>query len=247
MGLTWIAPVAMGHAYVHTVEHVLSALHGIGIDNARLEVEGDEPPHLEGGDGSNFARLMSEVRTLDLNEAASYLVVTRPLNLQLGSCRARVLPVQGDPCLRVKVNLRFPQPIGQQSYTYQHRDIEGYVKEIAWARSFCWKPNSFRLPSGETYWEEMRQRLRILPADPCKSPILCFDNAEWVVGPRFPLEPSRHKILDFLGDLYLLGGRIYGDFDITLPGHAFTRLLAKELLSKGFVRRSGARESPALL
>ena len=215
---------------VMNIEHLMSALAGLGIDNMLVEIEGDDPPHLIGGNSSNWASLVTSTGVLRQPKSAACLQVSDSDSFSIGSSLVEMGPALNGR-LAVSIIIDFPLPIGRQSLEYVHLGAHSYVEEIAWARTFCWQSNEHVWPDGTSHWEWTRARLRMLPSDPNRSPILCYTEEQWVVPPLQHDEPARHKILDFIGDMTLIGCRLAGKFRIHYPGHAVNHEIVRRLLS----------------
>jgi UDP-3-O-[3-hydroxymyristoyl] N-acetylglucosamine deacetylase len=199
-----------GPARVATVEHLLAALAGLGHFRAILEVQGPEIPILDGS-AAPFADALP-----DAEERIEPLAPTQPFELELGQAKARVEPDAG---LSVDYAIAFPgTAIGEQRLSLR-LDPDSFRTQIAPARTFA----------SAALVEEMRRRglIRGGSAD-CA---LVFGSERLLNPPlRFPDEPVRHKILDLLGDLALLGRPLQARLSIQRGGHALHAALVRELL-----------------
>ena len=201
---------------VHTVEHVLACCSGLGVDNLRVETSEAELPV---GDGSalTFAEPMWEAGVVELKGPTRHFRVEEPLVLEDGEAHLEVTPGVG-PELWIRYTLDYNgPPLGRQSVSFRLTP-EVFLREIAPARSFCLEA------------EAMDMRARGLGAG------ATYDNT-LVIGAdgpirnayRYPDEPARHKVLDLLGDLALLGRRLRGEIRGLRSGHALNAKLVKEL------------------
>jgi len=205
-----------GEMIVQTVEHVLACCGGLGIDNLRVEISDAELPV---GDGSAlpFAEPMWEAGVRNLDRSRRYFRVSEPLVEQNGQARLEVLPGVG-PDLTISYELDYGEPpLGHQEVSFRIKP-EVFLKEIAPARTFCPEVEALDmqqrgLGSGANY----ENTLIIGPDGP-------IQNAY-----RFPDEPARHKVLDLLGDLALLGRRLRGEIRAVRSGHALNARLVQEL------------------
>lgn len=130
---------------------------------------------------------------------------------------ARIDPLDD---LEVRVEIDFNNIIGKQKFSRRiNEDI--YRKEIAWARTFVRSP----LDGDEGRWERIRKIFPSLPKDQGSSPIIVFNQKEFITKLKASDEPVRHKMLDFLGDISLLGTGLEGSVEIFKPGHYFNQQL----------------------
>jgi hypothetical protein len=115
----------------------------------------------------------------------------------------------------------------KQTLNFHTLDTGKRVKRLSWASTFLRNEVSKVWPDGRTHWQVARDDSPLLPTDPAKSPILCYDKGQWIVGPLTPDEPARHKVLDLIGDISLLGSRIWGQLFVHYPGHKFNCQMIK--------------------
>ena len=213
---------------VHTMEHVLSAVAGLGIDNLRIEVSSMEVP--EGHDGSALpiARALKEAGIVDQDRPTRHIKVTKPVTWSQGDVELSAVPFQG---FRITFTIDYPGTIiGTQSITL---DItpETFLAEIAPARTFVL----------ERDLEALRQAGWI-KGGRIESAIVVGQERVLNDEPlRFPDEFVRHKVLDLLGDLFILGGPLLGHVTARRSGHhghvAFVQKLKDTLPLPG--RRPG--------
>jgi UDP-3-O-[3-hydroxymyristoyl] N-acetylglucosamine deacetylase len=198
--------LAEGEATLTTVEHFLAALAGLGVDNALIAVEGPEMPIMDGS-AAPLTRLLTETGLRSLPWPRAYLLVQRPVELREGDRFMRVSP--GEP--RITYFIDFPHPvIGRQSFTAPLR-AESFRGEIAAARTF-----------GFLKEVEYLQSKGLALGGSLDNAVVLDDSG--VINPegfRFPDECVRHKILDAVGDLALLGLPILGRVEVALGSHAF--------------------------
>jgi UDP-3-O-[3-hydroxymyristoyl] N-acetylglucosamine deacetylase len=203
-------------ASVRTVEHLLSALAGCGVDDAVIEVTGGEIPILDGS-ALPFVEGILSSGLRELSAPKRMIRIREEVRVVSGNGTASFSPANR---FRVQFTIEFPHPaIGRQEYDFLWSP-ERYRREIAFARTFGFLRQV----------EEMRSRGLALGGS--------MDNAvvvgeEGVVNPgglRAPDEFVRHKILDTVGDLSLLGIPILGHYRGHKAGHALNRLLALSVL-----------------
>jgi UDP-3-O-[3-hydroxymyristoyl] N-acetylglucosamine deacetylase len=187
---------------ISTVEHVLSALVGMGIDNAEIAVSGPEAPVLDGSSGE-YATAIERVGVSELDRARNDFTVAAPFELRAGDRAVIVLPSNE---FRVRFVADFPSPVGTQ-YFNGAIDARTYRSEIAEARTFGYLHEV----------EALRARGLALGGS--------LDNA-LVFGPDGPMQPLRwpnevvrHKVLDLIGDFALLGSRPRCEIIAIKSGH----------------------------
>jgi UDP-3-O-[3-hydroxymyristoyl] N-acetylglucosamine deacetylase len=193
-----------GHE-VSTVEHLLSALAALGIDNVTIELDGPEIPIMDGS-AMPFVDALESTGIVDLGVAREVIVITRPVCLQQGASWARLVP---DSRQRITVSIDFDaRIIGTQTMSID-LGPSVYCREIAPARTFGFADQLERL------W---RQGLAL--GGSIKNAILVKgDRVANLEGLRFHDEFVRHKVLDVIGDLALAGRPIIGRYEGHRPGH----------------------------
>jgi UDP-3-O-[3-hydroxymyristoyl] N-acetylglucosamine deacetylase len=198
---------------VYTVEHLLAALRGCEIDNAVVELDGPEVPIMDGS-AAPFASLLQRIGTVRQPAARRALLVRQPVVASDGDRFAVLLP---DPNARITVEINFPSPIiGHQRYSLA-LTADTFTREIAPARTFGFAH------------ELQALRARGLAAGGSLRSAILVDEQRVVneEGLRFPDEFVRHKLLDCVGDLSLLGMPVIGHLVTYKPGHQ----LCHQLLS----------------
>jgi UDP-3-O-[3-hydroxymyristoyl] N-acetylglucosamine deacetylase len=181
-----------GTLRVGTVEHLLAALVGCGIDNARLEVEGPEIPIMDGS-ADPFVALVREAGIHEQRTARRFLMVRRPVSIVDGDKLARLSPARGKFSISYTVDFQHPL-ISDQTCKLEMND-RSFQKEIARARTFGFKRDVERL-----------HRAGLARGGSLDNAVVVDDfNILNPEGLRFPDEFVRHKILDAIGDLALLG------------------------------------------
>ncbi len=207
-----------GGVKVHTVEHVLSALAGLGIDNAVIEMNANEPPI---GDGSAqpYVALIRQCGLVAQDVPRSVFEVREPIHIETKT--GSILTVVPDDGFRISCTQVGP---GGRFTQYRSLEItpETYEKEIAPARTF-------------TFYEDIEPLLEkgLIKGGSLENAVVVRGDSVLSKEPmRFPDEFVRHKMLDIVGDLALLGRRIKGHIIAVKPGHPpnaeLTRALAKE-------------------
>jgi UDP-3-O-[3-hydroxymyristoyl] N-acetylglucosamine deacetylase len=201
---------------VSTVEHLMSAFSGMGVDNAVVEVDAPEVPIMDGS-ARPFVNLLKDVGTRIQSKGKKILVIKERIAVSEGEGTAMFLP---SPEFRITYKIEFNHPaIGVQSYKMNLSDVS-YEEEICAARTFGFlKDVEYLQAKGLALGGSLKNAVvlddrRIINKD----------------GLRFPDEFVKHKILDAIGDLSLLGIPIIGHFVANKSGHRLNNLLLKELL-----------------
>jgi UDP-3-O-[3-hydroxymyristoyl] N-acetylglucosamine deacetylase len=201
---------------VSTVEHLMSAFSGMGVDNAVVEVDAPEVPIMDGS-ARPFVDLLKEVGTQMQGKSKKLLVVKEKVSVSEGESTAMLLPF---PEFRITYNIEFSHPcIGVQSYHLKFSDVS-YEEEICAARTFGFLKDV-----------EYLQAKGLALGGSLKNAVVLDDHR--IInkgGLRFPGEFVKHKILDAIGDLSLLGIPIIGHFVAFKSGHRLNNLLLKELM-----------------
>jgi UDP-3-O-[3-hydroxymyristoyl] N-acetylglucosamine deacetylase len=202
---------------ISTTEHLLSVFYSIGIDNAFIEIDNLEVPILDGS-GSPFVELIREAGIRHYRRKRRYLRIRRPISVEDRGKRITILP---DDAFRLTCDTNFDHPmVGRQSLEMEVTP-EGYASEIAPARTFGF----------ENELDQMRNMGLIRGASLANA--VCFTpggvlNPE---GLRFPDECCRHKALDLIGDLALIGKPLLGHVIAERAGHAMHAALVARIMS----------------
>lgn len=202
-----------GPAHISTVEHILSALWSEGIDNARIEVKGPEIPNLDGS-ALPWVKKIRKAGVVKLSRPRQIFKVQKPIEVRVGDSIIAVYPYPG---FRVFCTLSYHQSaIGTLPLFYESRN-GNYVEAIAPARTFGFLSEVSKL------------RRRGLARGGNFQNALVVGNRGYVNKPRFTDEPVRHKVLDLLGDLALLGFRLEGCVIAVKSGHRLHHRLVERL------------------
>jgi UDP-3-O-[3-hydroxymyristoyl] N-acetylglucosamine deacetylase len=207
-------------ASISTVEHVLSALAGLGIDNVHIDVAGPEIPIMDGS-ASPFVFLLQSAGIVEQDVAKKYLRVVESVEVRDGDKWARFDPFHG---FKLDFTIDFPHPM----FGSENRQVvidfaeHSYVKEVARARTF-----------GFMHDVEAMRAAGLGLGGSLQNAIVLDDfsvlNAE---GLRYDNEFVKHKVLDAIGDLYLLGHPLIGQYTAFKSGHALNNALARTLLDR---------------
>lgn len=205
-----------GENYISTIEHLLSAIYSYGIDNILITLDSAEVPVMDGS-GTSFCMMIDEagLRELDVNK--SVLIIKKEVEVVDGDKFARVKP-SNKPIYNFTIN--FPHPIiGEQKYTFEF-SRKAYIEEISRARTFGFLKDVQYLRSKGLALGGSLENAIVLDDKKILNP----------EGLRFPKEFVRHKILDAIGDLALLGAPVIADYESFAGSHNLNHLLTKEIL-----------------
>lgn len=210
--------VAEGDASVATVEHLMSAFAGLGIDNAYVEVSAAEIPIMDGSAGP-FVFLIQSAGIVEQEAARKFIRITQPLAVDDDDKRASFNPYNG---FKINFEISFDHPVfdSQQQRMEVDFSTTSFVKEVSRARTFGFLRDLERMRSsnlalgGSLDNAIVVDEYRILNND----------------GLRYDDEFVRHKVLDAIGDLYQLGYAIIGEFNGYKSGHGLNNKLARALL-----------------
>lgn len=206
------------HFSVSTVEHCLSALSALRIDNLIIELDGPEIP-ITDGSAKHFLQALQNVGLIEQDRARKYFLVTRPVHYSEGEKQASVFPYQG---LRISITIDFPHPaIGKQVLDLDINE-QSFRREIASARTFGFLKDVQALQA------------RNLALGGSLENAIVLDDAK-VINPeglRWPDEFVRHKALDALGDLVTLGRPLMGHLVLYKAGHDLMNKFVRHLQSQ---------------
>jgi UDP-3-O-[3-hydroxymyristoyl] N-acetylglucosamine deacetylase len=200
---------------ISTTEHLLSAFTGVGIDNAIVELDNLELPILDGS-ARPFVEMIQRAGIRKQRKARTYLRIVRDIEMREGDKFIAVYPAD---VYSVSYSINFPHPlIGKQSFCVRLTN-GSYLKQIAPARTFGFLHEA----------EAMRQQGLIRGASVENAIVM---NREEVLNPplRFDDEFVRHKVLDLIGDLALIGKQILGSVVADRAGHAMHTALVSRIL-----------------
>lgn len=206
-------------ATVKTVEHLLSALHAAGVTNLLVKVHGEVP--VLDGSALEFCRTLEEIGVEDQGEPRLEFVADRRYEVGTGAKRLALEPWDG---FAVSYLLRYPPPIGEQSYEFELTSFAAFRDQIAPARTFGFMRDL-----------KMLNELGLGSGGRLDNFILVGEDEVINTELRFPDEFVRHKILDVIGDLYLLGYPIRGRVTAHLTGHRDNIALLRRLIEENAV------------
>ncbi|MEP7207261.1 MAG: UDP-3-O-acyl-N-acetylglucosamine deacetylase [Casimicrobiaceae bacterium] len=207
-------------ARISTVEHILSALAGLGIDNLHVDVAGPEVPIMDGSAGP-FVFLLQSAGILEQDAPKRYLRVLSTVEVRDGDKWARFEPFDG---FKLDFTIDFPHPVFGSENRHVTIDFaeHSYVKEVARARTFGFMQDV----------EAMRAAGLALGGSLQNAVVLDEFRVLNTEGLRYDNEFVKHKVLDAIGDLYLLGHPLIGQFTAYKSGHGLNNALARALLAR---------------
>ena len=216
-GIPRCTSIGRGDVVIHTVEHFMSVLCGVGINNLMVEIDAFELPGLDGS-GLDFLKAIKEAGIGEQDAPSRCFEVVEPTGVELNGCSIYVVP---DKEFKVSYVLDYDNPVLKSQFFNVTIAPEVFEKNIAPARTFCLESEA----------EELRKNGLGKGAN--------YDNT-LVVGRngvikntvRFPDEFARHKVLDFIGDLYLLGMPIRGHVFAVKSGHTLNIQLLKKIYAQ---------------
>jgi UDP-3-O-[3-hydroxymyristoyl] N-acetylglucosamine deacetylase len=209
-----------GSTKVATVEHLMSALAGLGIDNCIIELSSPEVPIMDGSAGP-FVFLIQSAGIHEQDAPKKFIRIKQPVRVQEGDKFASFEPYEG---FRLNFSIDFKHPVFKSSTQNAVIDFSTttYVKEVSRARTFGFMRD----------FDQLRAHNLGLGASLDNAVALDDYRVLNQEGLRYEDEFVRHKILDAVGDLYLLGHSIIGAYTAYKSGHALNNLLARKLLEE---------------
>jgi len=207
-------------AKIQTVEHLMSAMAGLGIDNAIVELSSAELPIMDGSSGP-FVFLLQSAGIVEQDAAKRFIRIKSPVEVREGDKIARFTPYDG---YKLGFTIEFDHPMipAKQSRAELEFSTAAYIKEISRARTFGFMRDL----------EYMRERNLGLGGSMDNAIVLDEFRVLNDDGLRYTDEFVRHKILDAVGDLYLAGGPILGAYEGFKSGHALNNKLVRALLAQ---------------
>jgi UDP-3-O-[3-hydroxymyristoyl] N-acetylglucosamine deacetylase len=206
-----------GENSIHTVEHFLAVLYGLGINNCYVEIDGPEVPIMDGS-GSSFVFLLKETGIVSLNKSKKFLVILETIKVEVDDKWAMIEPASR---LEIDSTIIFAHPVIKTQNKKFIFSCESFIKEIARSRTF-----------GLLKDVDMLKRKGLIKGGSLDNAVVLDDYKVMNVdGLRFEDEFIRHKILDTIGDISLLGHEIAGRVTTHKSGHNLHNLLCKKLLN----------------
>jgi UDP-3-O-[3-hydroxymyristoyl] N-acetylglucosamine deacetylase / 3-hydroxyacyl-[acyl-carrier-protein] dehydratase len=209
--------LARGNIKIHTVEHVLAALAGCGVDNAIIELDANEPP-IADGSAREFCKMIQDAGVVAQDGKREPFAVTEPIELQVGETLMTLFPGEGFKitCTSADAKGRFTQ-----FYSLEITP-KSWERELSHARTFC-------------FYEEIEYLIKngLIKGGSLENAVVIREDAVLTTEPlRYPEEFVRHKMLDILGDLSLLGRPINGHVVAVKPSHAANCELVRKVVAQ---------------
>ena len=201
------------------VEHLLATLYAFGISSVDIELIGDNGIPLVDGSAETFTKIIGNLKTISTKQRRPLLNIDRELHFSDKETGGQAV-IKPSTDLELSLKISFPNLIGDQNFSTKVTK-ENFVNEISWARTFLRSP----LDSSGEKWARVRKLIPALPPDPKDSPIIVYSDTKFITKLRSKNEPARHKALDLIGDLSLMGKEIKGSFFVQNPGHNFNQKL----------------------
>jgi UDP-3-O-[3-hydroxymyristoyl] N-acetylglucosamine deacetylase len=201
---------------ISTTEHLLSVFYSMGIDNVFVEIDNLEVPILDGS-GRPFVELIREAGIRQYRRKRRYLRVRRPISVEDKGKRISILPADS---FRLTCDTDYPSPVGHQSLEMEVTP-ENFAAELAFARTFGW----------EADLDQMRNMGLIRGASLENAVCFTREGVRNPEGLRAPDECCRHKALDLIGDLALVGRPLLGHVIAERAGHAMHAALVARIMS----------------
>ena len=203
---------------ISTIEHLLSAFAGFGIDNAFIDLNADEVPIMDGSAGP-FVFLIQSSGVVEQNASKKFIKIKKPIHVRDGDKWAKFDPFDG---FKVGFTIQFHHPVFSKKNCFAEIDFSttSFVKEVSRARTFGFMRDV-----------ELLRRNNLALGGSLDNAIVVDDyrvlNED---GLRYEDECVKHKILDAIGDLYLLGYSLIGSFNGYKSGHELNNMLLRELI-----------------
>jgi len=206
-----------GNVKIHTVEHVLAALAGYGIDNAVIELDANEPP-IADGSSREFCKILQAAGFVTYPEKREFFTPTEPIEVRHGESVMTLFP---DEQFKISCTSADKQGRFTQFYSTEVTP-KTWEQELAHARTFC-------------FYEEIEYLFKngLIKGGSLENAVVIRDDAVLTTEPlRYREEFVRHKMLDIVGDLSLLGKPIRGHVNAVRPGHAANAELVKKIIEQ---------------
>ena len=219
--------IQVGHAKLHTVEHVLSALHGCGIDNVLIDIDASEPPIMDGS-ARPFVQLIQQGEPVEQDAEREYFALTDTVSVARGNSSIIALPYDG---LKITCTSADDRGIHTQHLSLVI-DPEVYAAQVAASRTF-------------TIYEDIEELIKLGKIKGGSLDCAIVIKGDKIISKeplRFPDEFVRHKILDIIGDILLLGVPLKAHIVAVRPGHAVNAELTKILFEKYETWKKGGKK-----
>ncbi|MEQ1500518.1 MAG: UDP-3-O-acyl-N-acetylglucosamine deacetylase, partial [Parcubacteria group bacterium] len=220
--------ILVGNKIITMVEHVFSAVNGLGIDNLVIEFGSDEAPFF--ANSEYFSKILNENILEIKDQNKEYYKINKEIEIKGENGQYCMITPSDDFCIDITID--FDGVIGRQSFLYSFKKTD-YLKDVAYARSIL----TFEIKDINNPWVDFNRHFDqfpyTLPENPRESPYISYTEKEFLTPLSDALEPVRHKLLDFIGDLIFLGKIPLGRFEVYKPGHAFNRKIVETIFFLG--------------
>ena len=199
---------------IYTIEHLMAALSGLGVDNVTVEINAQEVPGMDGS-SLEFVKALGQAGIVDQEADKQVFVIQEPITIANKNSTIVIVPHEQ---FNISYTLDYDHPLLRSQYYSQLIDASSFAKELAPARTFCLESEvneikAHGLAKGANY----------------KNTLVMADQGPVLNTLRYPDECVRHKVLDIVGDLFLLGYTVKGAVYATKSGHALNRALVKKI------------------
>lgn len=221
--------IQSGHAKIHTVEHVLSALSGCGVDNVLIEMNASEPPIMDGS-AKPYVNLILQAEPVEQDAEREYFTLEAPVSVTKGDSSIIALPADE---LKISCTSADNRGIHTQHLSLTI-DPDTYITQVAAARTF-------------TIYEDIEELLKMGKIKGGSLDCAVVIKGDKIISKeplRFKDEFVRHKILDIVGDIVLLGLPLKAHIIATRPGHAINAELTKALFERLQEKKKGPKKKP---
>jgi UDP-3-O-[3-hydroxymyristoyl] N-acetylglucosamine deacetylase len=199
---------------VRTIEHLMATLHAYRITNLLVKMQGEVP--IMDGSAVAFCQLIDSAGVADQEATIEEIVINR--RIMVGKDGGESIAIEPADCFGITYTLLYPQPVGLQEYTYVHSGPQSFREEIAPARTFGFLRDMQQLAA-----------MGLASGGRLDNCVLIDDEKVVNTALRFPDEFARHKILDIMGDAYLLGRPLRGMVTARMTGHSDNIALLREV------------------
>lgn len=216
-GVPRCTTIGRNEVVIHTVEHFMSTLCGLGVDNLVIEINANELPGLDGS-GMEYLKAIKNAGIIEQSAERDYIEIKEPIAVSHNGSSILIVP---DQQFRVSYLLDYHEPLLRAQYFTTMVDSEHFEREIAPCRTFCLEEEARELRSqglgrGANY----------------QNTLVVGKNGVINNQLRFSDEFARHKVLDFIGDIYLLGKPIRGNVVAVKSGHTLNIELLKKIFQQ---------------
>ena len=199
---------------IYTIEHLMAALNGLGIDNVAIELDAEELPGMDGS-SLEFLKALEKAGIIEQQADKNIFVIQEPI---IVSNKTSTIVMVPHDQLNVSYTLDYDHPVLRSQFFSRSVDLSVFTKDLAPARTFCLDSEADQIKAlGLAKGANYQNTLVMSSKGPLENTL------------RFPDECARHKVLDIIGDLFLLGYPVKGAIYATKSGHALNRALVKKI------------------